>query len=308
MPNPKPRTKFWAWALGPDLPNKQEMLFWLDKKGPHFVFFLVRQMVLMLSIYLAVIVMHIGPVAIETFFGENAIPVKVIGCAYLLMTFYPLRGLQTYMPVIIRRAVHVSNIEMMKNHDVIEAVLQAMRSQKDERVKRLLDAMQDWVVSEAVKKEANSNADYKSLIDKEKYEDIHKTILMIEPSGELDAGGLKQLMQAMGHGQISLKEAEKKVIDLDDDNSGTVSEQEYILWMAQQVKPPASSIELVKAFFGTLTEPGKDSVKTEVMQDMFQKFGLSDEDIYSLMEDLDDDKSGDITLEEAAHFIEKYAN
>merc|ERR1719424_955560 len=96
MPNPKPRTKFWAWALGPDLPNKQEMLFWLDKKGPHFVFFLVRQMVLMLSIYLAVIVMHIGPVAIETFFGENAIPVKVIGCAYLLMTFYPLRGLQTY--------------------------------------------------------------------------------------------------------------------------------------------------------------------------------------------------------------------
>jgi Ca2+-binding EF-hand superfamily protein len=197
---------------------------------------------------------------------------------------------------------------MMKNHDVIEAVLQAMRSQKDERVKRLLDAMQDWVVSEAVKKEANSNADYKSLIDKEKYEDIHKTILMIEPSGELDAGGLKQLMQAMGHGQISLKEAEKKVIDLDDDNSGTVSEQEYILWMAQQVKPPASSIELVKAFFGTLTEPGKDSVKTEVMQDMFQKFGLSDEDIYSLMEDLDDDKSGDITLEEAAHFIEKYAN
>lgn len=175
-------------------------------------------------------------------------------------------------------------------------------------MKRLLDAMQDWVVSEAVKKEANSNADYKSLIDKEKYEDIHKTILMIEPSGELDAGGLKQLMQAMGHGQISLKEAEKKVIDLDDDASGTVSEQEYILWMAQQVKPPASSIELVKAFFGTLTQPGKDSVKTEVMQDMFQKFGLSDEDIYSLMEDLDDDKSGDITLEEAAHFIEKYAN
>lgn len=267
-------------------------------------------MVLMLSIYLAVIVMHIGPVALE-FFGNGSMPMKVFGGLYMALSLYPLRGLTTYMPVIIRRAVHVSNIEMMKNHECIEWVLKNMRSQKDERVKRLLEGMQEWVVTEEVKKDASSNVDYKSLVPREKYEDISRTIIGIEPSGELDAAGLKQLMEAMGQKTMTLEEAKKKVDELDEDGSGTVSEEEYIIWMSKQAKANAEPMgpkELVDKLFGALCEKGSDSVDTEVMKKKLNEFpDLSDEDIYSLIEDLDDDGSGDISLQEASEFIEKYA-
>merc|ERR1712054_744885 len=54
-----PRKWWQKMLLGNELPNSQELLFWFDRQGPEFIFFLVRQVVLMISIYLSLLLLHV---------------------------------------------------------------------------------------------------------------------------------------------------------------------------------------------------------------------------------------------------------
>lgn len=304
---PRPRSAFWKPILGEEMPNPQEMLFWFDKSGPQFVWFLVRLMMLLTAIYASLLLLHMFAMSQEILSWYGA-------TLYFCLSLIPLYCFYYYMPLIIRRGVHVSNIEMMKNPEMIEIVLIKMRAKKTDRARRLLEGMRTWSTMQRVKKQAAADGgkSYKELLPAEKYEDIHIRVINItnsDPELNMDAGMLRTLMEGIGR-NMTVEVAERMVKELKEGEGDMVSEEEFVRWYAMDGDPAFRNIEpqkLVTEFFGTNAKGG-DLTAADFTAAVANFSELDEEDVIALINDIDDDKGGTISIDELGEFVEKFAS
>jgi Ca2+-binding EF-hand superfamily protein len=154
-----------------------------------------------------------------------------------------------------------------------------------------------------------------------------------DKDGKLDAVELRKGLQKLGtFGEVSVDDAEAVVKQFDHNGDGTISLEEFIDFFSQRVKQAAADrvlkkrIQLISKFLEILEIAGEKGITLETIFDHFDRDksgsltmaelasglrslplfkALTDGDIQGLVEALDSDRNGDVSLKELKAFVEK---
>lgn len=127
-------------------------------------------------------------------------------------------------------------------------------------------------------------------------------------SGEVDTTELANMFHSFGIA-LSDEEMQEMFIQLDADNSGTVSKQELIDWKMSQIgEHKAEDMkQMAVEIFNMFDEDGSGEISIEEFKEALLKFdsGLSEAEIIEIANDLDESGDGNLSLEEFQKAIEQ---
>merc|ERR1711871_85902 len=128
----------------------------------------------------------------------------------------------------------------------------------------------------------------------------------VSGDGEVDEHELGDLMQALG---IDLDKEEKAQLmkEFDEDNSGSISFDEFFLYMRRR-QSPTDPQKLVEDIFSVLDADGSGEVSTQEFTDVIQGLGtgMTENDIRGLVREIDTSGDGSISIKEFADVLNRY--
>ena len=126
-------------------------------------------------------------------------------------------------------------------------------------------------------------------------------------TGHLDADELSELLASLGM-ESSGAQAAAMLTGMDHDGDGQVSRSEFLSFMATQAETSENdqSIEhTAKKVFALFDNDGSGSVAHSEFTEGLRRFGISmtEEEMTILVEELDHDRDGSISLQEFTHLL-----
>jgi len=300
--------------LGPP-PNKQEMLFWCEGMGVELHLFIMRVTLIGEGIYLSLFFWQFLPFA-QTIYGPGMFTLVVLlGLVPVLFLF------GYYSPNVIRQHSLVTSVEMMKRPLIVRRIIRDQKTQKSVRALILLNQMR--IASEKQKRgeggpmdpamRARKRAESLLSMDQLKRMEMEKMFDLYDDddSGEIDTAELGQLMNSLGR-VMTEPELRAMFAELDEDQDGTVSKQEFLTWAAFQdahAEKPESIEELAENMFKMFDTDDGGEVTVEEFADCMKRFGsaLTVDEISELVHELDENQDGTINVEEFAEMLKKHA-
>jgi len=240
------RTCLGRWLLGPP-PSKHEQLFWFDRKGPDFIHAFIRLTMILQAIYI--------PLQCFILFGnsvdrvnakEDPIEAWQFG-ALVLFVVCPLLVLIPQMVKLVQQQVHVTNIEMMRKKEFVNAVKVDQKTKKVMRIVHIINRLRNQAqLSKLVDVDGTGIEIDTSKIDPKRKTEVNKIFDYFDKdnSGELDAEELQEFLRSLGE-DPSMDMCNKLVDTLDDDESGTIGREEFLGWMilSEKMRKKAESLD-----------------------------------------------------------------
>ena len=316
--NPVTERSAWGkWLLG-DIPNPHERLFWFDRKGPAYIESYIRVCLLLMAVYL--------PVMGITLFQSNrssgrSIAAFVVKAAIALVGWF----LSFQLLVKISAQLEVSNVEMMRKRGMIDKVKAAMLSKKVIKLFRVLNKLRTYAqVSDdsRMMEDPNTSVDL-SVLD-ERWKASIRTIFNsydVDRSGTLDESEMLRFLHSLGKEATAAKaSALCKHLDRPDPNDpeanvgdGKVSCDEFLQWMwIQQNKneemEPESLEDVAQGMFKLFDTDNSGTISSAELSVNLAAWGVqvSDEELRLLMQELDPNNDGTITLGEFTEMLERH--
>ena len=129
----------------------------------------------------------------------------------------------------------------------------------------------------------------------------------VSGDGEVDEDELGDLMCALG---IELDDDEKSQLmsEFDEDNSGSISFDEFFMYMRRR-QTPGDPKKLVEDIFKFIDADGSGEVTAQEFKDVINglKTGMSEEEIMGLVREIDTSGDGTISIDEFAAVLERYS-
>jgi len=293
-------------------PNKHEMCFPFDRHGIHFYVNILRMSLLLLSVYLAVSLIHFSQSYIKEF-GTG------LGVLSIVLTFFPVfLTVFIFIPQSIVLLVTVSNIEKMRKKEVIARVLREMHTRKALNLLSILQMLQFYtrkskvgVVKDGIT-EDKRDPNLSENLSPEKKQDLREVFEMFDAdgSGFVESKELKDILSLLGE-EISEIEADGLIASIDEDGDGRMNFNEFCAFMSlhQQEAPGQNIDEMVDALFSVFDKDGSGQVSAvefrEIMKELCRD-KLSEEDLDMVIEDIDKDDDGEIDLKEFEDMLKYY--
>eukprot|EP00051_Salpingoeca_urceolata_P020875 m.318565 g.318565 ORF g.318565 m.318565 type:complete len:725 (+) comp19699_c0_seq4:10384-12558(+) len=340
FPKPKqPRGWFQRFVNGVhnDTPiSKQEAMFFLSRRGPQFIVTMARFSQMLFALYLGAFSVGLGAKVIRTYsVGVSSaifiiLLIPALIAPFLLRTVMALYVLITFVesqrvPRVVAKVVRVQKtrraVQVLK---LIHTLRGAQLSGSDNAAGHLTVDGSGATPSPTPDSNggAASKARRQSRRQTRKGEEgarssvtqvVARTFDLIDSdgSGAVDQAELCQMLERLG---VSHSPAEVKgiLMELDEDQTGTIDREEFIGWMSEKLRIASqiemSPEEIVEQLFGVLDRDGSGLVDAEELQETLAALGedLTYKDVHDIVEDVDTDGDGHINKEEFARFVKDH--
>jgi len=130
-----------------------------------------------------------------------------------------------------------------------------------------------------------------------------------DKSGLIDVSELQHLMESLGM-SLDKQQAEEMLNVLDVNNDGDVSREEFLDWQLEQMEQSktVSPEKMAEDLFDMFDDDNSGSLTVTEFREKMEanQVGLSDDDIFALIDELDENRDGTIDREEFSVLIKKH--
>jgi len=279
--------------------SKHEQLFWRGRKGPGFLLFLMRILMLLSAVSVAIVWSWLTAHPEDTYL--------------LLIGFLPVLDVvisapQYYLPAVVLS----TSVEMLKKQWAITETTQEMKTEKALKMLKMLNTLSaqarraqklQRVPGAAPRRGARKEKE----IDPAQEEELRQAFELFDKdgSGYIDKDELAGLMAALG---VELGESElaNMYTEMDPSGDGQIDFKEFSTAMARDPEEQQSTSEMATAIFAMLDKSGDGKVSTAEMKSAMVSMNpsLKDDDITAAMQLFDKDGTGNMTKQEFVQGIE----
>lgn len=284
--------------------SKHEQLFWMGRKGPALLVFLMRILMLLSAVSVAVIWTWLTTHPEDTYLLLiGLLPVlDVVVCAP-----------QYYLPAVVLS----TSIEMMKKQSAITDTTNEMKTERALKMLKMLNTLSAQARRAQKLQKAQPGAGYAAgrqrgaakprELEPAQEEELRQAFELFDKdaSGFIDKDELAGLMQTLG---VTLDEVQLANLytEMDPSGDGQIDFKEFCEAMARDPEEQQSTLEMATAIFAMLDKSGDGKVSTAEMKSAMVSMNpsLSDEDINAAMSLFDKDGTGNMSKQEFVQGVE----
>eukprot|EP00977_Amphora_coffeiformis_P006109 scaffold1323_cov160-Amphora_coffeaeformis.AAC.14 len=291
------------WLVG-GVPNRQQTLFWLDRHGPHLFIMFIQAELLFAGVYGAMLTIQFVPFAFRT----EPLDIDLL---FITLAVAPLAGVLCNTDLVTLMS-QVCSLGTYRKEQIVRDVLLEENITRIVRTLLIIHRMR-WVA-----KEGQPAADTQQLMyqeenvtftELEEYEFGHSfDCFDADNSGYITKEEFRDILTRLGAGMDD-EHFERIVSALDRNGDGKVTREEFIQWykfVASKEHVPLR--EQAEDLFEMLDADGSGEVTLGEFKDNLETLdmGFTLDDIGSILNQVDRDRSGSVSLEEFELFVEKY--
>ena len=287
-------------------PNKQHRLFLFEEKGHESHVFACRLLLLLQAVYVSLVVMTFAPRVCK----HSSVPATG---GYVLFALAPTVGIALVAREAVPLAIHCGSVGTFRNRKLVGQVLRETKASRAVKLLKTLYGLRAQIVTapaapggpgQALSPRASATG-----VNEEDQRQLAQTFDLYDAdgTGHLDADELSELLASLGM-ESSGAQAAAMLTGMDHDGDGQVSRSEFLSFMATQAETSENdqSIEhTAKKVFALFDNDGSGSVAHSEFTEGLRRFGISmtEEEMTILVEELDHDRDGSISLQEFTHLL-----
>lgn len=291
--------------LSPETPNRQEVLFVFDALGHELHFLLLQVLFVFIGIYLALLFITFAP-EVWTEYNDSLLILTI----YILLSALPVIILHNISSDLLAATSLVGCIGTHgRRPDVISNVMREAKTARLVRGFLILDRMHRLAGEDQTN---NGIRPEGGQLDAVELEEVSKTFDGFDKSGDgqISTEELERLMYAMGN-PLTDEKLERMLAELDTNQDGSVSKNEFLSWYENRVLGHHDSVSLEErahALFHLFDKNGNGKISVgefKVMLDAFA-LGFTVDEVGELVHELDEDGNLMIGEKEFHELLEKY--
>ena len=271
------------------VPSRQEMLFWARSKGPEWHIFLIRLLMLGMSIYLSLFTMLYATSVESAMERDDARWLDILGdMTWLVLSYTPAFLLLKMLPQILRLHVQSCCIGSFRHHhhETMKHVIRLQRTETALRVMRVLSNARLLATNRDKSKgrdQAKGQSGFLSNNDnltaeqevalRRQLEDAERAwkCIDVDSSGTIDENEMKLLMKSIGQ-TCNEEQIAQMMLELDLDGDGDITKDEFIRWIVKQNDGSEPSAEdLAQILFDMFDTDHSGSISVQEFIDKMQK-------------------------------------
>jgi len=284
--------------------NKHQLLFYGNSKGPALLVFMIRLVILLSAIYISglLIICYLP----DTEWWQILIYIPLSLLPVVILAFF-------YTPRVIRLWVIVCNIEMLKHQEAINKVLRLQKTTKSLKTLKVIQLLK-FKTRKSGKKDQEAVAGNEPFqlakLPEDKVAAIKEVfdLFDIDKSGNIDLKELVQVFETLGQPMTEL-EARELIAELDKDGDGELSFEEFAAYFQETLDMENEDPEeTIRNMFSIFDRNADGDISTGEFAAILQKLGssLTVDDIEAVIDEVDLDGDGQVSLEEFAKLIKKH--
>lgn len=286
--------------------HRHYALFWFGLYGPGFLTFLVRLHLLFRSLYIALVIALFAP-SICNEMGY------VAGFLYFLLSMLPVYIEHlAYLEELITTLCQVTNSGLLPNSDALDIVLRRHKTKGAVRaiimMTTLVHSVKPTEKNDLIRQSSSGGIDFPTGATEDEIHEIGDVFDMYDTdsSGDINKEELEKVLLSLGY-SLSHEEIDTMFNELDTDRDGSISREEFIDWHIRNrdSKHKFSKREMAKTMFDLFDTRKSGAIQISHLVERLRglNHGLSTEDIVQLVNDLDKNGDGVISLEEFQHLL-----
>jgi len=294
-----PRRSWWRVLFKVvNMPNKQQSLFWFDVAGPHFLFNCLRMLMLLTAVHSAMMVYKFSKFMIEihpVIMVVSVLPVSVMS----MWTFSMIASM----------LMQVTSVEMMKDLHAIKEV--DMRT-KTERMVKCLRLLRSMRLAQQYTADDSKLRSKIQRIPPQKRQELKSLFHYHDQTncGYLSGLQVKQLLRSAGVENASLEQETDDDWSLAFDDLLILYADTVVPITAGKQSDPYT--ELIEAVFRQLDSDDSGSISLEEFVHAMRtqtdpQYMLSERECILLMREADSNQDGELDLAEFTELMTKYA-
>jgi len=287
--------------------NAQDTLFWMN--DPEMFLHGVRFVLLVCLVFFVM-----GGLALDFAFKHKKTQEGDTAFGVILPVLVPvpfvLWCVWNVPKELVRKFSLATSVELLKNTRNIKRTMRAAQLRKSLRAIKLLRSLQNSAAASEAKASKADGAAPKELTAEEKRNkaelaEVFK-VFDISGDGEVDNTELGGLMQALGI-NLEPEEAAQLMKEFDEDNSGSISFEEFWMYMRRR-QAPSDPKKLVEDIFRFIDADGSGEVTADEFKEVIKGLGtgMTDDQILGLVKEIDTGGDGSISLQEFTEVLERY--
>jgi Ca2+-binding EF-hand superfamily protein len=297
---------WWTRAIaGHGVPNRQQALYWMDRKGPPLYLFILQFDLLFVGIFAAMQCMYVGP-----FMHHHKPHWQFV--VYLVLAVVPILNIVVNKRRLVAVLTPVCSLGFYRRPQVIANVI---------RENKTIQGIRTFIVVYKLRRLAqqattlSSHVDtptvhYSELFDPHEIEEVAKVFgeFDLDGSGSITYDEFEKLMSNQG-ALLTKEQLHNMISSLDTDKSGAVDKEEFIQWYANHAQDDdISEQEFAHFLFHVFDENDSGEITIgefkKKLEQVSKRFTV--DEIGMLVNELDSNNDGTICEEEFEELIHKY--
>ncbi len=223
------------------------------------------------------------------------------------------------LPKMLQRLVNISSVEELKHHHVITECRREAGTKKAIRAMKLLRCMKSSFKKNSKVKDPNVKhavIDRQSSVIQAKRDEVKEMFNIFDKSGDgdIDKDELDGLLKLMNMGS-SAGSTTEILHQIDTDGSGVIDFEEFFDWYLDNLYSPDDGDEDIESYVKDmfqmlLGDKNQTQIQYAPFADAMSQIGggIPPDDVRAIFNEIDDDKSGEISLGELTEFIKRHAD
>lgn len=290
------------------VPNRQQALYWMDRKGPPLYLFILQFDLLFVGIFAAVQFIQVGP---YMYYKQPLWQFWL----YVVLATLPILNIAVNKRRLVSLLTCVCSLGFYRRPQVIANVIREEKTAQGIRTFIVVYKLRRFAMQAGTKQPHDphhngSRVHYSAVFDQHEINEVGRTFdeFDIDGSGSITIDEFEQLMTKLG-ANLTREQLQHMVDRLDTDKSGGVDKDEFIQWYADRARDDDISEEEFAKFMFRVFDDNDSGELTigefkKKLDHVSNRFTM--DEIGMLVNELDTNNGGTICEEEFEHLIHKY--
>ena len=294
---------FWRRHMVGGIPNRQEALYWMDRKGQPLYQFILQFGLLFVGVYAAIQFLHCGPIMYHN------LPLSLF-LLYVIVAALPALFIIKKKKHLVAILTPVCCLGIYRRPQIIANIIREVKTARAVRAFIILYKMRRFAMQAASVEADKLTMHYTDYFDKFEISEVGQTFDEFDHdgSGNITPDEFQQLMERVG-ASLSKAELRNLVEKLDADKTGCVSKEEFLQWYAECChKDDMSADDVAKFMFQVYDSDNSGEISIGEFKKRLESSStrFTVDEIAGLVNELDENNSGKVCLEEFKHLLHKY--
>lgn len=298
------KRSWWANLFVKGVPNRQQCFFWFDRHGPVYYLQLLQLNLIYTGVYAGLLILTFLP----AIWSIHSVKTFIV---YLILAVIPGIGMTYNKKRLVSVLTQVCSIGSYRKPQIIADVRREAKTTNTVRTFLVFQKMRMHLEGNLSSHETNIRRISRlsqSLSSIEQAE-VTETFSSLDAdgSGSISDAELVEFLTRMGM-HTDGDSIRRLVSNLDADGDGEITRDEFLLWYVDMMRENMTMHDRAKELFGIFDANANGEITIGDFKSKFDalNLGFSVDEIGSIVNELDRDRSGSVSLHEFEFFLEKY--